>query len=222
MKCSNCGREFGNDINCQNCGVDRVTGLGNYNGYDRPTGNHEYHNSRGSSRYSSNNGEFVSTKTTICYACSEIIPADSMFCPYCKKELLVTCPKCGKTYSTQYPVCNQCGTDRHDYYLKLEARKQKERRREREEQYKMEAQDLRDGFASGIGGVSTALISAWLLFCFTPFCPVVGHGYISLFFVIGISVLLWVIAAIICDSIGNKKIRKWKEEHPNDPRSKYL
>ncbi len=132
MKCSNCGREFGNDINCQNCGVDRVTGLGNYNGYDRPTGNHEYHNSRGSSRYSSNNGEFVSTKTTVCYACSEIIPADSMFCPYCKKELLVTCPKCGKTYSTQYSVCNQCGTDRHDYYLKQEARKQEARRREKE------------------------------------------------------------------------------------------
>lgn len=130
MKCSSCGREFGSGVNCQYCGVDRVTGLGNYNGYDRPTGNHEYHNSRGSSRYSSNNGEFVSTKTTVCYACSEIIPADSMFCPYCKKELLVTCPKCGKIYSTQYSVCNKCGTDRHDYYLKLEAQKQEAKRRE--------------------------------------------------------------------------------------------
>ena len=85
MKCAVCGKEFGSGINCQYCGVDRVTGLGNYNGYDRPTGNHEYYNSRGSSRYSSNNGEFASTKTTICYACSEIIPAESMFCPYCKK-----------------------------------------------------------------------------------------------------------------------------------------
>lgn len=132
MRCSICGKEFGDGIKCQNCGVDRFTGLGNYNGYDRPTGNHEYYNSRGSSRYSSNNGEFASTKTTICYACSEIIPAESMFCPYCKKELLVTCPKCGKIYSTQYSVCNKCGTDRHDYYLKQEARKQEARRREKE------------------------------------------------------------------------------------------
>ena len=74
----------------------------------------------------------ASTKTTICYACSEIIPAESMFCPYCKKELLVTCPKCGKIYSSQYSVCNKCGTDRHDYYLKQEARKQEARRREKE------------------------------------------------------------------------------------------
>ena len=130
MKCSNCGKEFGSGTNCQNCGIDRVSGLANYSGYDSLTGSHEYHNSRGSSRNSSNNGDFASTKTTVCYNCSEIIPTDSMFCPYCKKELLVTCPKCGKIYSTQYSVCNKCGTDRHDYYLKLEARKQETKRRE--------------------------------------------------------------------------------------------
>ena len=33
MKCAACGKEFGDGGNCQNCGVDRVTGLANYSGY---------------------------------------------------------------------------------------------------------------------------------------------------------------------------------------------
>jgi len=37
MKCAVCGKEFGSGINCQNCGSDRVTGLGNYNGYSSPS-----------------------------------------------------------------------------------------------------------------------------------------------------------------------------------------
>ena len=32
MKCAVCGKEFGDGTNCQNCGVDRVIGLGNYSG----------------------------------------------------------------------------------------------------------------------------------------------------------------------------------------------
>ena len=33
MRCANCGKEFGNNENCQYCGVDKVRGLANYNGY---------------------------------------------------------------------------------------------------------------------------------------------------------------------------------------------
>jgi hypothetical protein len=40
--------------------------------------------------------------------------------------------------------------------------------------------------------------------------------------IIGVSILLWGISAMICGAIGESKIKNWKEEHPNDPRSKYL
>lgn len=220
MECANCGKEFGDGVNCQNCGVDRVTGLGSYSGYDRPAGSHKYHSSRGSSRYSSNNGEFSSMKTTICYVCSEIIPAGSMFCPYCKKELLVTCPKCGKTYSTQYSVCNQCGANRHDYYLKQEAKKQEKKRQEKEEQYIREAQNIKDSFIPSKASILVLPLTALILFVLTPLCPFSGPGVLGV--VIVGAILLWGIAYMISESIGQSKTTRWKEEHPNDPRSKYL
>ena len=34
MRCSKCGKEFGTGTHCQHCGVDRVTGLANYNGFE--------------------------------------------------------------------------------------------------------------------------------------------------------------------------------------------
>lgn len=105
MKCSNCGKEFGTGTHCQHCGVDRVTGLANYNGYN---------NSGDSSGYNSSNYS-ESSKTTVCYACNEIIPLGATFCPVCGKKLLVTCPKCGHEYSSQYPVCSECGTNREEY-----------------------------------------------------------------------------------------------------------
>ena len=135
MKCSICGNEFGDGINCKNCGVDRVTGLGNYRGYNNPTGS--------SGNYSSNYGEFTSSKTTVCYSCGEVIPSDSEYCPYCSKELYVTCPKCGHKYSSQFPACNKCGTNRSQYYRKLEAEKEEARRLEekrRQEQERNERQ----------------------------------------------------------------------------------
>jgi predicted RNA-binding Zn-ribbon protein involved in translation (DUF1610 family) len=107
MKCSNCGKEFGNGVNCQHCGVDRVAGLANYSGYDGHAGSNSYD--------SSSYGEQTSPKTTVCYACSEIIPLGATFCPVCGKKLLVTCPKCGHEYSSQYPVCSECGTNREEY-----------------------------------------------------------------------------------------------------------
>ena len=76
MKCANCGKEFGSGTNCQNCGIDRVSGLANYSGYDGHAGSKSYD----SSNYSGN------TKTTVCYACSEIIPVGSTFCPVCGKN----------------------------------------------------------------------------------------------------------------------------------------
>lgn len=54
-----------------------------------------------------------------CYKCNNVIPSDSKYCPCCKVELFTTCPKCGAKYSSQYHICNQCGTDR-DEYLRLQ------------------------------------------------------------------------------------------------------
>ena len=121
MKCSNCGKEFGDGIKCQNCGVDRVTGLGNYSGYNVPSSDvmdkkedfsytEQKNHSIISQYHTANVGSIV------CYACGEVIPDNSKFCPYCSKELYVTCPKCGQIYSSQYPVCSQCGTNRKKYY----------------------------------------------------------------------------------------------------------
>lgn len=122
MKCANCGKEFGYGTNCQNCGIDRVTGLANYNGYN---------NSGDSSGYNSSNyGR--STKTTVCYACSEIIPIGSMFCPVCGKKLIVTCPKCGHEYSSQYPVCSKCGTNRKEYSERKRREEEEGQRRQKE------------------------------------------------------------------------------------------
>ena len=117
MRCSNCGKEFGTGTHCQNCGVDRVTGLANYNGYN---------NSGNSSEYNSPNYD-GSPRTTVCYACSEIIPLGATYCPVCGKKLLVTCPNCGHEYSSQYSVCSECGTNRIEY----EERKKKEEEEKR-------------------------------------------------------------------------------------------
>ena len=129
MICTICGKEFGSGTNCNNCGVDRVTGLGNYSGYDRPSGSHESHYS------SSNNGGYASN-TVVCYACSEIIPKNSFYCPACGRQLWVECPNCGATYSTQYKICSKCGTNRESYYKQQEADRLRALREEEERQRK--------------------------------------------------------------------------------------
>ena len=128
MKCSKCGREFGEGVNCQNCGIDRVTGLGNYSGYNRPAGSSD-------SRYGSSNSGGYALNTTVCYACSEIVPANSVYCPVCGHQLLVECPNCGATYSSQYKICSKCGTNRDVYYKQKEAeiREEEERKRKQRE-----------------------------------------------------------------------------------------
>lgn len=236
MKCSNCGKEFGDGIKCQNCGVDRVTGLGNYSGYNVPSSDvmdkkedfsyTEQKNHSIISQY-----HIANVGSIVCYACGEVIPEGSTFCPYCKKKLLTNCQKCGNTYSTQYSVCNKCGTDRYEYYKEMQAKEKEDRKRqleearkkqaqEKEERYKREAQDIKEKFPPSVVSISTILISAWILFCLTPLWPFSGYG--NLLVIIGVSILLWGIAAMICGAIGESKIKNWKEEHPNDPRSKYL
>ena len=119
MKCANCGKEFGSGTHCQNCGIDRVAGLANYSGYDSHAGSNGYD--------SSSYGGQTSPKTTVCYACSEIIPLGATYCPVCGKKLIVTCPNCGHEYSSQYSVCSECGTNRIEY----EERKKKEEEEKR-------------------------------------------------------------------------------------------
>ena len=129
MKCAVCGKEFGDGTNCQNCGVDRVIGLGNYSGYDRPSGSY------GSQYGPSNNGGYA-PNTTVCYACNEIIPTNSIYCPACGRKLLVECPNCGTTYSSQYKICSKCGTNREQYLKKLEVEKQRAIREEEDRKRK--------------------------------------------------------------------------------------
>ena len=78
-----------------------------------------------------------------CYKCNNVIPENSRYCPYCKVELYATCPKCGLKYSSQYPICNQCGTNRQEY-LELQKKEQEriERRKriERNKQEELERQ----------------------------------------------------------------------------------
>ena len=62
-----------------------------------------------------------------CYKCNNVIPGDSRYCPYCQVELFTTCPKCGAKYSSQYPACSKCGTNRQEY---LQAQKREQERKE--------------------------------------------------------------------------------------------
>ena len=86
-----------------------------------------------------------------CYKCNNVIPGNSTFCPYCQIKLFVECPKCGAKYSSQYPACSQCGTNREEY-LRVQRREQerkaaieRENRRQREiaEQKRLEEERKR-------------------------------------------------------------------------------
>ena len=83
----------------------------------------------------------VVEKTIICWACGEVIPADSKYCPLCSTELFVKCPKCGHEYSSQYPSCNQCGTNREQYLKEEKERQEQKAEEERiEEEKRLEAE----------------------------------------------------------------------------------
>ena len=126
MKCSSCGQEFGNGANCQSCGIDRVSGLGDYSGFNAPVTSGVgvtqpvYYQQEGNK---------------ICPFCQEIIPMDADYCPFCSKKLEVECPSCGHVYSAHFPACPKCGINREHF---LREKKEKEERLKREEEARQE------------------------------------------------------------------------------------
>lgn len=121
MKCSSCGQEFGKGEYCTHCGVDRVTGLGHYCGYQTPTSSVPLTDTHISSATDSARNE-EGDQQSLCWHCGEIIPKGAKYCPFCATLLIVRCPNCGFEYSSRYPVCSNCGTNRDEY----EERRRKE------------------------------------------------------------------------------------------------
>lgn len=76
-----------------------------------------------------------------CYKCDKVIPANSVFCPYCQVKLFAECPKCGVKYSSQYPICNQCGTNREEYLQLLKREQERKEVIERENRRQREIQE---------------------------------------------------------------------------------
>lgn len=79
-----------------------------------------------------------------CYKCNNVIPSNSTFCPYCQIKLFAKCPKCGIKYSSQYPACHKCGTNREEY-IETQKRKKEiieaEKERLRQEKLEQEARE---------------------------------------------------------------------------------
>ena len=143
MKCNVCGQEFGNGAYCQHCNTDRITALGSYSGGYTAPGNQGNKNLKESERSGIGNsgGNFI-----ICYKCYNVIPVDSEYCPCCKTKLFETCPKCGHKYSSQYRICNKCGTEREAYIAEqkyLKKRKEEERLRKEKEKEKEKEKHLK-------------------------------------------------------------------------------
>ena len=121
MKCHICGKEFGKGDNCQNCGADKVAALGEFEGFS--TTHQGVSHAASSSRIEQLRKEAASA-TRICWKCNEIIPADALYCPICRTRLERECPKCKRSYSSQYDNCPYCGTNHIEYengsYVKRE------------------------------------------------------------------------------------------------------
>lgn len=133
MKCNVCGQEFGYGAYCQHCKADRITALGNYSGgYNAPDRKNVTSDNGSKQSGVGNCGE----QFMVCYNCTNVIPADSEYCPCCGTKLFVGCPKCGHRYSSQYRICNKCGTNREGYLKEqriLEERRQEEERKKEAE-----------------------------------------------------------------------------------------
>lgn len=76
-----------------------------------------------------------------CYKCNNVVPTDSKYCPYCKVKLYTICPKCGQKYSSQYPICNQCGTNRQEYLELYKIEQERKAAIERENKRQREIQE---------------------------------------------------------------------------------
>lgn len=135
MKCAICHHEFGAGEVCQSCGADKFVGLGHYTGYQTPD---SLQTPSSPNAPHPMPASAMPANMTACYACGEIIPAESKFCPYCSQKLWTECPKCGKVYSSQYPVCSECGTHRENYLAEIERQEQEKKRKEEEERRKHE------------------------------------------------------------------------------------
>lgn len=247
MKCSKCGYEFGEGVTCQHCGVDRVTGLGNYSGYSP---NEDPYNSGGRNKNGSVSGNnyTVKSNTMICYKCGEIIPADSKFCPHCSINLYVTCPKCGYEYSSQYPACSKCGTNREKYneqiwkeeerqrkWREAERKRQEEEKKRREEWKKSpEGQAEQERIArEKAAKIRSEIEEKHKRGGLETFCLIMG--FISVFvgtivsfaisIVAGLTMLpflVWLTKEIMPSDSVEKEIQKWKQEHPNNEATPYL
>lgn len=122
MLCNHCGKEFGEGITCQFCGTDRVEALGTFGGF--------HPNSKGSGSLKQGittpgGISVTNSDKMLCFCCGEIIPGVAKFCPYCKAEQYVVCPKCGIRYLAQYPSCYECGTEREKYLREQEVERKK-------------------------------------------------------------------------------------------------
>lgn len=145
MKCNVCGQEFGNGAYCQHCNADRITALGNYSGgYNAPGSPKNVTTDNGSKQSGiRNSGE----QFMVCYSCANVIPVDSEYCPCCRTKLFEVCPKCGHRYSSQYNICNKCGTNREEYLEEqrvLEQRRKEEERRQKIERKKRLEEQKKD------------------------------------------------------------------------------
>lgn len=66
MKCNNCGKDFGNNLTCQHCGIDRVAGLANHPGESL----------KGTTPLNHNGPDWDQSQA-FCWKCQEIIPANA-------------------------------------------------------------------------------------------------------------------------------------------------
>lgn len=224
MRCAVCGKEFGAGNTCQYCGADRVTGLGNYNGYDVPNrGSFVSHNAP-SHQENFAQSKIKKVESMVCYACGEIIPTDSRFCPYCNKELYVTCPKCGCEYSSQYPICNKCGTNRVKYneeQKQISIQKAKEEYQKRQEE---EADQLWGRQFDNYGGIVPIIVAiiVWTLPIWDS--DIRNSSDILVLIPMAIPVFfVWAFVAAACVPYrAKKRFEKWKKEHPNHRAILYL
>ena len=149
MKCNVCGQEFGNGVYCQHCKADRITALGNYSGgYNAPDSPKNVTSDNGSKQSGVGN---IGEQFLVCYNCANVIPVDSEYCPCCRTKLFEVCPKCGHRYSSQYKICNKCGTDREEYLAEQRVleqhRKEEERRVKIEREKRLEEQKEKEKLA---------------------------------------------------------------------------
>lgn len=152
MKCSICKGLFGNGEYCQNCGVDKVAGLGNYTGYDAQSVDvvkNSKHNITSSpktqflpSAVGADVAHCVVPEYVICYHCTSAIPGESEFCPMCGINLYVRCPQCNNKFSSQYKFCNMCGLNLQKFIEDQEKKAEQKRLAEQRRLEKLRREEL--------------------------------------------------------------------------------